>query len=251
MEVSESTKQIADTLARDGSLWFESAFCKGYGGGALLFSEPVEEVKLSSLTELEGFFRTLEEKLAKGYFLAGWMSYEVGYGFEPALFSIDGAENSPSPLAWFGVYSQPEHVSERVVEELFSEHLSVAPGAVSFNLSKDEYGEKIRAIRNEIAAGNVYQVNFTGRNRFKWRGTPSALFGVLRAAQPLSYTAFLKSGDRTILSFSPELFFRKRGMVIETMPMKGTAPRGSSVEEDCRLREGLIPFLKQKCYNIP
>ncbi len=250
MEVSAITERIADTLTRDGSLWLESAFCKGLNGGALFFSDPVEEVKLSSLTELEGFFRTLEEKRAKGYFLAGWMSYEVGYGFEPALFSIDGAKNSPSPLAWFGVYREPEHVSERVVEELFSEHVSVALGAVSFNLSKDKYGEKIRAIRNEIAAGNVYQVNFTGRNRFKFKGNSSALFGVLRGAQPLSYRAFINSGDRTILSFSPELFFRKRGMVIETMPMKGTAPRGSNAEEDTCLREGITQCKKNLAENL-
>ena len=250
MEGSAIAERIADALTRDGSLWFESAFCKGLNAGALLFSDPLEVVTLIALTELEGFFCTLEEKLAKGYYLAGWLSYEVGYGFEPTLFSIDGSKNALSPLAWFGVYREPEHVSERVVEQLFSEHLSVHLGALSFNLSIEEYGEKIRTIKNEIAAGNVYQVNFTGRNRFTFNDTSSALFGGLRAAQPLSYTAFLKSGDRTILSFSPELFFRKRGMVIETMPMKGTAPRGSSAEEDSRLREGLSQCKKNLAENL-
>ena len=250
MNESATTQPLTDTLTREGSLWFESAFCKELSCGALLFSDPVEVVTLTAITQLEGFFRTLEEKLAKGYFLAGWLSYEVGYGFEPTLYSIDAGKKSLSPLAWFGVYRAPEHVSERVVEELFSEHVSVGLGRVSFNLSIDEYGEKIRTIKDEIAAGNVYQVNFTGRNRFKFQGTPSALFSALRGAQPLSYTAFLKSGKRTILSFSPELFFRKRGMVIETMPMKGTAPRGSCVEEDIRLRDGLTQCKKNLAENL-
>jgi para-aminobenzoate synthetase/4-amino-4-deoxychorismate lyase len=250
MDGSATTERIADTLTREGSLWFESAFCKRLNGGALLFSDPVEVVMLSSLAGLAVFFQTLEEKLAEGFFLAGWLSYEVGYGFEPALFAVDVTTPASSPLAWIGVYREPEQVSEKTVEQLFSEHVSFAPGSVSFNLSREEYGEKIRMIKDEIAAGNVYQVNFTGRNRFAFKGSASALFSALRGSQPSSYTAFLKSGERTILSFSPELFFTKRGMVIETMPMKGTAPRGSSFEEDRRLREGLTQCKKNLAENL-
>ncbi len=250
MDPSAATQQFADTLTKEGSLWFESAFCKGLRCGALLFSDPVEVILLYSLSDLERFFLTLEEKRAAKYFLAGWLSYEVGYGFEPTLFSVDPATVSSSPLAWFGVYREPEHYSEKSVEELFSEHPSAAPGMASFNLSSEEYQAKIRAIKEQIAAGNVYQVNFTGRNRFNFSGTASALFCAMRGAQPASYTAFLNTGERTILSFSPELFFTKRGMALETMPMKGTAPRGSSVEEDTLLKEGLTQCQKNCAENL-
>jgi para-aminobenzoate synthetase / 4-amino-4-deoxychorismate lyase len=250
MDPSAATQQFADTLTKEGSLWFESAFCKGLRCGALLFSDPVEVILLYSLSDLERFFLTLEEKRAAKYFLAGWLSYEVGYGFEPTLFSVDPATVSSSPLAWFGVYREPEHYSEKSVEELFSEHPSAAPGMASFNLSSEEYQAKIRAIKEQIAAGNVYQVNFTGRNRFNFSGTASALFCAMRGAQPASYTAFLNTGERTILSFSPELFFTKRGMALETMPMKGTAPRGSSVEEDTLLKEGLTQCQKNRAENL-
>ena len=101
MEPSAATQQFADTLTKEGSLWFESAFCKGLRCGALLFSDPVEVILLYSLSDLERFFLTLEEKLAAQYFLAGWLSYEVGYGFEPTLFSVDPATVFSSPLAWF------------------------------------------------------------------------------------------------------------------------------------------------------
>jgi len=250
MDGSATTHLIADTLTREGSLWFESVFSKGFNGGALLFSEPVEVVILSSLSGLKRFFQTLEEKLAERYFLAGWLSYEVGYGFEPTLFSIDAAAIASSPLAWFGVYRSPVHYSERVVQEFFSEHPSASPGEISFNLSSEKYREKILVIKDQIAAGNVYQVNFTGRNRFIFSGSASALFCALRGVQPLSYTAFFNSGESTILSFSPELFFRKHGMVIETMPMKGTAPRGSSFEEDTHFKEGLTQCKKNRAENL-
>ncbi len=250
MKEEVTFERIAATLSREGSLWFESAFCKAHGGGALLFSDPVEVVMLSSLTELEPFFCTLEEKLEQGYFLAGWLTYEAGYGFEQIF--VDGYEDegAATTLGWFGLYREPERFSAREVEQLFSEAATFSTGALSFNLSEEEYAGKIRTIKNEIAAGNLYQVNFTGRYRFGFNASPLALFSALRAAQPSSYTAFINSGKRTILSFSPELFFAKRGAVIETMPMKGTAPRGQSAEEDRRLKEGLGQCPKNLAENL-
>jgi para-aminobenzoate synthetase/4-amino-4-deoxychorismate lyase len=250
MKGSATTQRIADTLSKEGSLWFESAFCKGLEEDALLFSNPVEVVMLFSLSGLEEFFKVLEEKLAEGYFLAGWLSYEVGYGFEQTLFAVDAAQLPPSPLAWFGVFRNPEHFSKEIVKELFSEKVTVTPGVLSFNLSQEEYGDKMRFLKDEIAAGNVYQVNFTGRYPFTCKDSAVDLFCALRGAQPSSYTAYLNSGERTILSFSPELFFRRSGSVIETMPMKGTAPRGSSFEEDSCLREGLARCSKNLAENL-
>jgi len=250
MNRSATNGWIADTLSKEGSLWFESAFCKRFNQGALLFSEPVEVIKLVSLSSLQDFFKVLEQKLDEGYFLGGWLSYEVGYGFEQTLFHADAAKLPPSPLGWFGVYRNPEHVSERELEQLFSEQVSVHPCALSFSLSEQEYAEKIAILSGEIAAGNVYQVNFTGRYRFTLPCPALDLFCAMRSAQPSSYTAYLNCGERTILSFSPELFFTRCGSVIETMPMKGTAPRGYGFEEDNGLREGLARCTKNLAENL-
>ena len=245
-------KRIASTLLREGSLWLESAFCNEHHGGALLFSDPTEVVTLTSLSGLESFFRRLEKKLDEGFFLAGWLTYEAGYGFEDCL--ADHARTlPPSPLGWFGVYPQPERFSAREVEELFAEAGTLsAPilNNLSFNLSQAEYDGKIERIREQIAAGNVYQVNFTGRYRFTFNGAAPALFAALRGAQPSSYTALLNSKERTIISFSPELFFRCSGSLIETMPMKGTAPRGRTAEEDNTLKEGLGRCPKNRAENL-
>jgi para-aminobenzoate synthetase / 4-amino-4-deoxychorismate lyase len=259
MKGDTTFEQFEATLSREGTLWLESSFCKGYNGGALLFSCPIEVVTLSSLFGLEHFFRTLEEKLAEGFFLAGWLSYEAGYGFEERL--VNGAGTGgitlPSlPLGWFGVYREPEHFSAAEVEQLFAGESALsacipdALSGLSFNLSEAEYGRNIQIIKEHIAAGDLYQVNFTGRYRFSFNGSESALFFALRGLQPSSYTAFVNSGERTILSFSPELFFRQRGSLIETMPMKGTAPRGSTDEEDSRLRDGLALCQKNRAENL-
>lgn len=246
------TSQCLVTLSREGSIWLESAFCKEQQGGALLFSDPIEVVTLTSLSGLESFFLRLEEKLAQGFFLAGWLTYEAGYGFEECL--ADRATTLPAqPLGWFGVYPQPQRFSAREVEELFAEASplsSLTLKNLSFNLSQVEYGKKIESIRAQIEAGNVYQVNFTGRYRFTFNGAAPALFAALRGAQPSSYTALFNSKERTILSLSPELFFRRSGSFIETMPMKGTAPRGGTAEEDRILKEGLRQCPKNQAENL-
>jgi para-aminobenzoate synthetase/4-amino-4-deoxychorismate lyase len=246
-------EQLISIMAKDGSLWYESAFCKGDRGGAMLFSDPLEIVTLTSPCGLEQFFNTLEKKHVEGFFLAGWMSYEAGYAFEPSVFPVSAESLFPAPLAWFGVYREPEHFSADAVTQLFAEtdltcddELSVS----SFKPAGEEYLPIIKEIKEEIARGNVYQVNFTGRYHFTVRGSAASLFARLRALQPSSYTAWLNCQERKILSFSPELFFRRCGPVIETKPMKGTAPRGKSVEEDNRLREGIALCKKNRAENL-
>ncbi|NTV04946.1 MAG: aminodeoxychorismate synthase component I [Chlorobiaceae bacterium] len=259
MKGESACESVVDTLSREGSIWLESAFCKGHPGGALLFSEPVEVVTLCSLSGLELFFRKLEEKIAEGFFLAGWLSYEAGYGFEEKLVNANVSDDNTSLsslFGWFGVYREPERFSMVQVEKLFAEEKSFFPdisdvlSELSFNFSEASYGRKIQTIKEHIAAGNLYQVNFTGRYRFPFKGPVPALFSALRGAQPSSYSACINKCGTTILSFSPELFFRRHGSVIETMPMKGTAPRGISAEEDCRLREGLVQCSKNLAENL-
>jgi len=71
-------ERLAATLATEGTLWLESAFCNEPEGGALLFSDPLEVVTLPTLNDIELFFRRIEEQSAAGFHLAGWLTYEAG-----------------------------------------------------------------------------------------------------------------------------------------------------------------------------
>ncbi|TLU82020.1 MAG: aminodeoxychorismate synthase component I [Chlorobium sp.] len=256
MKLTADLDRTAGLFMRRGTLWFESAFCRNHGCEALLFSNPLEELVLESISGIEAFFRSIEEKLDEGYYLAGWFGYEAGRGFERSLVSSSDGSRVPSPLAWFGIFREPEQFSPAEVDELFSRRYTFFPieqeelSGLSFNLSREEYSEKIRALKEEIAAGNVYQVNFTGRYRFTFNGNPAALFRSLRLEQPDSYTAYFNNGKHAILSFSPELFFRCNGRYIETMPMKGTAPRGIDRAADDRLKENLGRCEKNRAENL-
>lgn len=235
-------------FGRPHSVLFGGSFQNDDPGSFLLFSDPLEIIELRSPADLRIFFGKLDACLAKGLSLAGYISYEAGYGFEPESFDTMRVGDGGFPLAWFGVYRSPLLLPEKETEFLFSG--DCRPGEPFFDLRQEEYAEKIREIKEHIAAGNVYQVNFTGRYRFEFSGKVSGLFGHLSGKQPDVYSAWLHLGERQVLSFSPELFFRLEGRHIETRPMKGTAPRGKSAKEDRLSKEWLRSNEKNRAENL-
>jgi para-aminobenzoate synthetase / 4-amino-4-deoxychorismate lyase len=101
-----------------------------------------------------------------------------------------------------------------------------------------DYLAAIEKIKNYIAAGDTYQVNFTDAITFPTTLSPATLFTALSENQSVAYAAFLNLASHQILSLSPELFFRIEADLdgstnkITTRPMKGTMPRGLDSTED-------------------
>jgi para-aminobenzoate synthetase component 1 len=106
-------------------------------------------------------------------------------------------------------------------------------------LSREEYIESVEAIRDYIVRGHVYQVNMSQRFETEFGGDAFALFASLFAANPAPFFAFVQAGDHQIISTSPERFIRLRGKTVETRPIKGTRPRGTTTEQDQSLRREL------------
>jgi para-aminobenzoate synthetase component 1 len=114
------------------------------------------------------------------------------------------------------------------------------------NFAKPEYLERVRRVREYIAAGDVYQINLTQRFTSPFTGAPYALYRRLRAASPAAYAAYLNGGDFQVLSSSPERFLRIDGREIETRPIKGTRPRGATPAEDARRQAELLASEKDR-----
>lgn len=240
-------------FSRNGTLWFETAGKGSAAPGALLFSDPVEVVTLDADSSLRVFFSTLEDRISQGFFIGGWFGYEAGYGFERQLLRLRPPAEGAVPLAWFGVYREPQRFTGDDVDAFLSSQVgdeSFTLGNLRFDHQASGYAAAVGAIRERIAAGDVYQVNFTGRYRFSFSGSPQAFFMKLRQRQPSAYTALLNTGGRNVLSVSPELFFSCRERVIETMPMKGTASRGTDPEDDAGRKQGLAGCEKNRAENL-
>ncbi|NTU91284.1 MAG: aminodeoxychorismate synthase component I [Chlorobiaceae bacterium] len=243
---------LYERLSSPGTLWFEATASHTRYADSLLFSDPLEALPLYAGDDIHAWFDRLEFRLDEGRCLAGWIGYEAGAGLDAALAGCSWPEDRAGLLGWFGVYRAPESLDRAGIEAADASASSgrYLVSSPEFELDETAYTGRIAALKEEIAAGNVYQVNFTGRFRFGFEGRPESLYVDMKRLQPSAWSAFLNTGDRIVLSFSPELFFTLDGKSIETMPMKGTAPRGGTAEEDTAERERLAACEKNRAENL-
>ena len=103
-----------------------------------------------------------------------------------------------------------------------------------------------------ILAGDIFEVNLS--QRF-WAKLPPAfsvfeLYLSLRLLNPAPFAAYLHFSEATILSASPERFLELKAGQVEARPIKGTAARGKTLEEDAKLAQGLQASEKDRAENI-
>lgn len=113
------------------------------------------------------------------------------------------------------------------------------------------YRDAVVRIREYIAAGDCYQVNYTQQFAAAFRGDPWPAYRALRAACPTPFAGYLDlGGGGAVLSLSPERFLRLSGGRIEARPIKGTRPRGRTPEEDRALADRLLASTKDRAENV-
>ena len=219
------------------------------------FTDALQILSTNEMNEIPAIFESVEKALQAGHYVAGFVSYEAGYHFDPAAMRSAGAlEGSGGPLVWFGVYRKPRIWNELGGSGFLppgrSEHAATEAGEISVSLSHAEYGERIQQIRQYIEAGDLYQANFTMMVRQVCHEDASGLFERMMESQPVSYGALINTGETHILSASPELFFRRWGSRILVRPMKGTARRGRDQEEDGKRAAWLAADEKNRAENV-
>jgi len=119
--------------------------------------------------------------------------------------------------------------------------------------SREGYLARIAACQDLIAAGETYEACLT--NMITLEGglgaEPFAAYLLLRARNPAPFGAFLRMGDVSVLSTSPERFLRiTPGGEAESSPIKGTRPRGSDPDEDAAIRAELATAEKDRAENL-
>lgn len=112
------------------------------------------------------------------------------------------------------------------------------------------FKRSVQRIRDYIEAGDCYQANLSQEFSGRYEGDPWQAFMALSRANPTPYSAFIRSGERSVLSVSPERFLDIRDGVVRTSPIKGTRPRGTTPEGDRRLAEELLASEKDRAENL-
>lgn len=206
----------------------------------LAFGPPGRVVEARTLAEVRPATEAVEEAAAGGRWAAGFVAYEAGPAFDPA---VRARPPGPGPLVWFGIHEAPSREPPPPAG-----HAVLGP--LVPDVSREAYDASIARIREAIARGDVYQVNHTFRLRGAFSGDPLGLYRRLRAAQGGGLGAFLRAGDRAVVSASPELFLERRGDLVRARPMKGTARRGRFEEEDEEAAAALAASAKDRAENV-
>jgi len=117
------------------------------------------------------------------------------------------------------------------------------------NFTRTGYLAAVRTAKEEIRQGEIYQVNLSQRFTAPYQGDGLALYARLRELNPAPFGAYLRFPGLELASVSPERFLRIEGRRVETWPIKGTRPRGSTDAEDLALVWELLDSPKDRAEN--
>lgn len=238
------------------------ALFDGDGGSATLLSAYRRTLYFDANSEdfadrngdLVSVFEAIEAASGNGEWIALAADYALGALFEPSA-----AQSRPTHARLRGwVFGQARQLDAQALGVFLdrclagmSEHQRVA-GVADFlpQLDAASHAAKVEQIQRWITEGDCYQINLTFPLDFRIYGHPLALYARLRERQPVRYGACVVTSEETLLSFSPELFFERRGERVLTRPMKGTARRGVTPEDDEMQRVALLASEKERAENI-
>lgn len=205
------------------------------------WNNPFEILTAAGSDEVPSVLKRVEEANSNSRFALGFVSYEAGPAFEKRF--VSRKLQSALPYAWFAIF------------DAFTEY---TPEAQNVNrdvtwessVNRSAYRRKIDRIKECIASGETYQVNYTFKLKTKDRIDAASWFHELYSRQPTPYAMLIETSSFSVVSISPELFFRRDGDRIICEPMKGTCPRGPHPALDAVRGEELKASRKNRAENV-
>jgi len=189
---------------------------------SLLFTDPAAIITCYRKDDILLAFRKIDDYRQKGFYVAGFLAYELGYLLEDALNQC--YQTHDYPLMWLGVYNKPRRLIKPVDFKNDDQYYLSEPVPT---IPQNTYEKNVLKIKEHIGNGDTYQINYTTKYKFKLIGDIFAFYNRLKKNQTVSYTALINHNNNYIISLSPELFFRTdKNRSVAVKPMKGTAERG-------------------------
>lgn len=208
------------------------------------FADPCQIIQATKLADVLPCLQEIEDAVHQGYYAAGFISYEAASAFSPHLVTHD---SGPLPLLWFGLFKRPIDLS--VIQQPEKDKAPLLYPCWQPNISWQAYQEAIEAVKNHIAQGDTYQVNYTLQMQAEFQQDAYSFYLHLLQAQQSRYSAYLDGDDFQILSASPELFFEINNGAIFAKPMKGTVSRGVNIAQD-KVNQRILHNEKNHAENL-
>jgi len=214
--------------------------------------------------------------------LVGYLSYEAVRHFEPTLkprmqtagapdgmylladtvVAFDHARRSLSLIANVldgdveAAKSKLNEIQARIQEPLPApESRATIPSVSRSNLSQKRFETMVRAAKEHIAAGDIFQVVLSQRFSRETSASPFDVYRAVRRLNPSPYMFFFDFGDLDgepfyLVGASPEMFVRLEDGIASLRPIAGTRPRGADPSADAALAEELLADPKERAEHV-
>ena len=118
------------------------------------------------------------------------------------------------------------------------------------NFTKSDYETAVRRAKEYITAGDIIQVVPSQRFSCPVSVDSFEIYRALRMVNPSPYMYYLKFNDFDIVGASPEMMVRVEDGIVQTRPIAGTLPRGTTSEEDQALEQRLLADPKERAEHV-
>ena len=209
-----------------------------------LCDDPEEIIIAKTQEEVIPAIQRIEDMQAKGYYLAGWISYEAATAFDKR-HKVLNTDDFPLVLMM-----ATKNIKQVFLKDLDNYDRSHICHSLEPHISQSEYEESCSKVLEYIFEGDIYQANYSFRCDAKLNCKPFEMFQKLENEHPVPYSIYVETDDWQIISQSPELFLEKRHQKISSIPMKGTVKRELTYQADEKNRQELSEDRKSQAENV-
>jgi anthranilate synthase component 1 len=219
----------------------------GYlGYDVIRFFEPKLDVDASSASNLPEALYLLTDTL---------VAFDHARG--RLLIIVNTHLNGDPEAAYYDAIERIDRIAERLAAPLPSRvaHYASTASAVSSNFTPAGFEEIVRAAKEHIAAGDIFQVVLSQRLSRRTSAQPFDIYRALRRLNPSPYMFFFDFdtiGDRPyhVIGASPEMLVRLEGRTATVRPIAGTRRRGATPTEDVALEQELLADPKERAEHV-
>jgi para-aminobenzoate synthetase component 1 len=203
----------------------------------------------------------------KGNYIFGYLCYDLKNSFEALTSANPDQLNFPTLHFWvpeslYQLKDKPRfiwgaHVKEHEVfannfYTLLNEKNAGLTTDFQATTSKNRYFDQFEKLKKALQRGDIYEVNYCQEFHVENVAIPNpiGLFGRLNELTKAPHAAFIQTKDHLVLCASPERFIQRKGNLLRSEPIKGTAPRATEKVQDQQLATALQNNPKERAENI-
>ncbi len=174
------------------------------------------------------------------------------------IVSLVFSDESDGSEAAISTLNEEARTANRAIRKLLeNEPIAVPPNGpqisdntVRSNISRSDFENSVIEIKEQIAAGNAYQVVISQRFERPTNASPVSIYRAIRSLNPSPYMFLIQTDGRSLIGASPEMLVKCHDRKLEYRPIAGTRPRGKTHEEDERFADEMRADRKEVAEHL-